>query len=161
MHLRGLLKLFTTMTKDVSDYQDYLELLHFLRVKYINLSDYLGSKVVVIQEKACKILYFDAAGRKISAEGKPEILPYKKAKLMFLSHFQTLDNNFCGNFRVGDAVKLRKSVKKYHKCPEGREDNKTAVIDTFLPDMASGALRTVEDLEGCQYWNVDDVVLVK
>jgi len=61
-------------------------------------------------------------------------------------------------FVAGVTVRLRDDVK--HTCPEGRDDNETAVIEMLLPNLAEGALRTEADLRGCRYWNVDDLELV-
>lgn len=61
--------------------------------------------------------------------------------------------------KIGDRVKLKASVKN-HTCPEGRDNNKTAVIwHTYGDD--DKCCRMKEDLQGCAYWNKDDLELVK
>lgn len=46
-------------------------------------------------------------------------------------------------------------------CPEGRENNTRAKVKCLMPDFAKGALRLDRDLRGCQYWNEEDLVIVK
>ena len=61
--------------------------------------------------------------------------------------------------KAGDRVKLKKSIKN-HTRPEGREDNKTAIIwHTYGEDGKCCHMK--EDLEGCAYWNMDDLEIVK
>jgi hypothetical protein len=59
---------------------------------------------------------------------------------------------------VGDSVRLRKGIKA--KCPEGRENNKTARIEAKLDDYANGAVKLDRDLVGCRYWNVEDLEVI-
>jgi hypothetical protein len=64
--------------------------------------------------------------------------------------------------KVGDTVKLKDSVSRGVRCPDGRDNNKTAKIDAFLDEgiyKGTGALKTDRDLRGCKYWNTDDVEL--
>ena len=63
----------------------------------------------------------------------------------------------------GDIVKLRNSVKN-HKCPEGRIDNKTAEISGFFDpskDNSMDGVIMVDDLEGCKFWNISDLAIVR
>lgn len=61
-------------------------------------------------------------------------------------------------FKEGDVVKLSPSVK-HHECPEGRDDNATAVIaSTYGED--GRCCQMVDDLHGCKYWNMDDLLPV-
>lgn len=53
------------------------------------------------------------------------------------------------------VVRLRSTVK-HHECPEGRVDNKTAVVRDVLSE---GRVWLQEDLVGCQWWNLDDLEL--
>jgi hypothetical protein len=62
-------------------------------------------------------------------------------------------------FKHGQVVKLKDSVNN-HVCPEGRDDNETAVVFTTYGD-ANSSVMTVEDLRGCRYWNEDDLELVE
>ena len=62
-------------------------------------------------------------------------------------------------FKNGDVVKLKDSVKN-HVCPEGRDDNQTAVVFTTYGEDGR-AVMLVEDLRGCRYWNMDDLELAK
>jgi hypothetical protein len=62
-------------------------------------------------------------------------------------------------FKSGDKVKLKNSVKN-RVCPEGRVDNKTAIISEVYGQNRD-CLQMQEDLEGCKYWNEADVELVK
>ena len=58
-------------------------------------------------------------------------------------------------FKEGDTVKLSLSVKN-HECPEGRDDNSTAVIRaTYGEDGRCCHLD--QDLHGCRFWNMDDL----
>lgn len=61
-------------------------------------------------------------------------------------------------FKAGDTVKLNPSVKN-HTCPEGRDDNATAVIKITYGDDGR-CCKLVADLHGCQYWNMDNLLLV-
>lgn len=51
-----------------------------------------------------------------------------------------------------DEVRLKSGVT--HSCPEGREDNDTAII-SYVSD--EGEVRTYRDLHGCKWWNVEDL----
>ncbi len=53
------------------------------------------------------------------------------------------------------VVRLRATVQN-HECPEGRVDNKTAVVRSVLSE---GRIWLKEDLAGCQWWNIDDLEL--
>lgn len=55
------------------------------------------------------------------------------------------------------VVRLRSTVKN-HECPEGRVDNKTAVVRAVLTE---GRVWLEDDLVGCQWWNIDDLELAK
>jgi hypothetical protein len=59
-------------------------------------------------------------------------------------------------FKEGDVVKLSPSVKN-HKCPEGRDDNATAVVDSLMTGTYKGGVHLDRDLHGCRYWNMDDL----
>jgi hypothetical protein len=54
---------------------------------------------------------------------------------------------------VGKTVRLKKP--KSWRCPEGRENNKTAIVRSAFEDY--GGLLMERDLHGCRYWNVEDV----
>ena len=56
----------------------------------------------------------------------------------------------------GDTVRLSKSVEN-HTCPEGRENNKTARIVSFI----GSGLMLDRDLHGCRYWNKSDVIVYR
>jgi hypothetical protein len=66
-------------------------------------------------------------------------------------------------FHERDTVKLKPEVlaKSHHFCPEGREDNSTSVIVSFLTGQYDGGVYLQFDLHGCKYWNVSDLELVK
>lgn len=56
---------------------------------------------------------------------------------------------------VGDTVRLRTSAAKRRRAkPE------TAEIMLFLSDI-SGGVRLHTPLDGCRYWNVEDLCLVR
>jgi hypothetical protein len=61
-------------------------------------------------------------------------------------------------FKVGDVVKLKPSVRRISSCPEGRQNNATAAIKALLTDI-DGGLHMERDLCGCKFWNVEDVML--
>lgn len=56
--------------------------------------------------------------------------------------------------RVGQKVKLTKAASRWWRCPEGREDNRTAEVWAI---SSNGAVHFNRDLRGCRHWNVDDV----
>jgi hypothetical protein len=60
------------------------------------------------------------------------------------------------SFRIGDEVELRPDVDTGWKCPNGRENNKTAIIEHI---GGGGEVRTDKDLRGCRWWNVNDLQL--
>jgi hypothetical protein len=59
----------------------------------------------------------------------------------------------------GTKVKLSAAAKRTQRCPEGREDNSTATIQTHMPAYGPGAVMLDRDLHGCRYWNEEDLVL--
>jgi len=59
--------------------------------------------------------------------------------------------------RVGDAVKLSAARCRTHRCPEGREDNKTAKVRCRCPNIRPGAVMMDRDLQGCRWRNVADL----
>ena len=62
-------------------------------------------------------------------------------------------------FKIGDVVRLkpRKAVAPKF-VPEGRQNHKTATVDKVLKDTPGGII-TDRDLNGCRYWNEDDLFL--
>ncbi len=63
-------------------------------------------------------------------------------------------------FAVGTTVKLKSGVT--HACPAGRQNNQTAKISALLEKAYGiGAVSLDRDLRGCQYWNVEDLEVVK
>lgn len=48
-----------------------------------------------------------------------------------------------------------RTATKY--CPEGREDNTTARIRNYCPEIGEGAVMLDRDLHGCLYWNVEEL----
>jgi hypothetical protein len=60
------------------------------------------------------------------------------------------------NIVLGSEVKLKASVKN-HICPVGRENNKTAKIANIIN---GNELMMDQDLQGCKWWNIEDVELV-
>ncbi len=58
---------------------------------------------------------------------------------------------------IGKVVKVKPGYKG--KCPEGREDNETAVIVAEL-GYAEGAVKTDRDLNGSRYWNIDSLEII-
>jgi len=56
---------------------------------------------------------------------------------------------------IGDTVELKPETV-VGAIPSDREDNATAVIQKFLPEIV-GAFKTDRDLRGCRYWNVEHV----
>lgn len=62
-------------------------------------------------------------------------------------------------FSVGDTVELKPETV-VGSIPEDREDNRTAKIQKFLPDI-EGGFKTDRDLRGCRYWNVEHVQIAK
>lgn len=60
-------------------------------------------------------------------------------------------------FTTGTEVQLKQDTG--HICPEGREDNLTARIERFLPDVGDGAVYMDRELRGTRYWNVADLQL--
>lgn len=59
-------------------------------------------------------------------------------------------------FQLDVEVQLKADVT--HSCPEGRENNLTAKISNFL-DCAEGAVVLDRDLQGCAFWNTEDLEL--
>lgn len=59
--------------------------------------------------------------------------------------------------KVGDMVKLKDGV--VHKCPQGRENNRTARLaaDVSKNFKADGAWMMDRDLRGCKFWNEEDL----
>jgi len=55
----------------------------------------------------------------------------------------------------GMVVMLKPGVTNL--CPAGRDDNVIAEVQATLDN---GGLFLKEDLHGCRYWNVEDVVVV-
>lgn len=62
-------------------------------------------------------------------------------------------------FKEGDVVKLNKAAKKYHTCPKGRTNNRTAIILSIFGD--DGETRMDRDLAGCLYWNLEDFIFIR
>lgn len=60
--------------------------------------------------------------------------------------------------KVGDKVSLRVQVRVRQRCPEGRENNRTARIQSFLSGIEGGVFLD-RDLHGCRFWNVEDLKL--
>lgn len=58
------------------------------------------------------------------------------------------------SIQINTLVKLKASVKNSHRCPEGREDNSTAEVQSVL---SGGRLHLSRDLHGCRWWNINDV----
>lgn len=58
---------------------------------------------------------------------------------------------------LGDTVKLKSGTG--HRCPEGRDNHRTATVRARLTDV-EGGLYMDRDLRGCRYWNEQDVVRV-
>lgn len=65
--------------------------------------------------------------------------------------------------KEGDTVELKpmSHAGMHHECPEGRTDNKTAVIRGFMGDDYPGGVVMVDDLRGCRFWNIQDLQKVK
>ncbi len=59
---------------------------------------------------------------------------------------------------TGDIIKLSKEASKFHTCPEGRKNHRTAKI---LSASQNGRIFTDRDLRGCRHWHVTDVELAK
>jgi hypothetical protein len=59
---------------------------------------------------------------------------------------------------VGHVVRLKQGVKC--SCPDGRENNRSAVIRGLLTDIKGGVFLD-RDLHGCRYWNINDLQLVR
>ncbi len=58
---------------------------------------------------------------------------------------------------IGDTIELKPETVVGAIPPE-RENNKTAKIQRFIPEIV-GAFKTDRDLHGCRYWNVEHVRL--
>jgi len=63
--------------------------------------------------------------------------------------------------KAGDTIRLNKKGEDFASCPEGRENNATAVVQARMDDYAPGALCLRGDLRGCRFWNEEDVVVLK
>lgn len=65
--------------------------------------------------------------------------------------------------KVGDTVELNplSHAGMHHQCPEGRADNKTAVIRNFMGEAYPGGVVVEDDLRGCRFWNINDLQKVK
>lgn len=59
----------------------------------------------------------------------------------------------------GDEIALQKGV--IFRCPPGRQNNRTAVVQRRMDEYAPGALYLTGDLHGCRYWNEDSVRVVR
>ena len=60
--------------------------------------------------------------------------------------------------KAGQTVRLKPEVVR--ACPEGREDNNTAVVRASLEPETRGGVMMERDLHGCQFWNENDLELV-
>jgi len=58
--------------------------------------------------------------------------------------------------KEGTKVKLKDSVN--HICPEGRDDNQWSYVIAILDE---GGVMVAPELEGCKYWNKDDLDVVE
>lgn len=145
-----------------TDFEKFIEVADFTRSKYaIRSGEAQGSTILYIQDKKVMILCFDDEGNQVDRKTIPKTMSLEKAKLYFYPDLSFLDYKYQDNFRVGDTVRLTAKSRKNHVCPEGRENNKTAKIQIFLPEIDEGAFKTDKDLRGCQYWNIKDAELVK
>lgn len=63
-------------------------------------------------------------------------------------------------FKEGDIVRLKpgKAVAPEF-VPEGRQNHKTATIRCYLGHGYPGGVGLDRDLNGCLYWNEDDLLL--
>lgn len=62
-------------------------------------------------------------------------------------------------FKTGDTVKLKPEILKHHRCPVGRQNHDQADIRGIAGNH--GEVWLDQDLHGCQYWNQEDLILVK
>lgn len=56
--------------------------------------------------------------------------------------------------KVGMIVRLRGEVSQHHRCPKGRENNRTAEV---LSIGTEGEVFLNHDLRGTRHWNIDDL----
>ena len=56
--------------------------------------------------------------------------------------------------QVGSKVTLKPTV--IHSCPEGRENN---MIATVRYAGENGEVFLQEDLQGCNWWNIEDLLV--
>jgi hypothetical protein len=61
--------------------------------------------------------------------------------------------------KVGDKVRVKEGIA-IGKIPEGRENNKTAIVRAVLEDI-EGGVQTDRDLCGLRYWNAEDLEVVE
>lgn len=60
--------------------------------------------------------------------------------------------------QIGDTVALTRAESRAHRCPEGRTNNRTAVVVGMWGD---GELKVDRDLRGCRYWNAQHLIVRK
>lgn len=58
--------------------------------------------------------------------------------------------------KVGDTVSLKPGVN--HECPDGRDNNLSAKVVSFMGESYPGGVYLDRDLQGCRYWNVDSLI---
>lgn len=61
--------------------------------------------------------------------------------------------------KEGVIVRLKPSVN-WHGCPEGRIDNKTAKVLHVYGEERDRVMME-QDLEGCLFWNMNDLEVVE
>jgi len=63
-------------------------------------------------------------------------------------------------FKEGDVVRLKPGKAVEPKfVPEGRQNHKTAKVTGYLGQNYPGGVAVDRDLNGCLYWNEDDLLL--
>lgn len=63
-------------------------------------------------------------------------------------------------FKEGDVVRLKPDLAVPPKfVPEGRQNNRTAKVKCYIGSVYPGGVALDRDLNGCIYWNEDDLLL--
>ncbi len=65
-------------------------------------------------------------------------------------------------FAPGATVKLTPEARASHRCPKGRQNNRTAKLFRQIGETTyPGGWGMDRDLAGCLYWNESELIVVK
>ena len=80
-------------------------------------------------------------------------------EVMAVAHTTVHELDSPDTIKIGDTVELKPGshAQLHHTCPEGRDNNPTAVIRGFMGNDYPGGVVMEQDLRGCRYWNIADL----